>query len=65
MFIIKDLFNKNYYTSKIDEFLAEFDKNHPRLSRSQRLEKEKYAKIFAKRDKVGTYENKPDFWDQF
>lgn len=65
MINIKELLNLTYYTSKIDEFLAEFDKKYPKLSASQRKEKEKYARIFALRDLPEKAENKQTFWDQF
>jgi hypothetical protein len=38
------------YVSEIDQFLQEFDKQHPELSASQRKEKLKYARLNQLRD---------------
>lgn len=65
MINIKELLNLTYYTSKIDEFLSDFDKNNPKISISQRKEKEKYARIFALRDNPEERDAKQDLWDQF
>lgn len=54
-----------YYTSKIDEFLSEFAKNHPKWSASKCQEKEKYARIFALRDNPTKPRQQKDFWDKF
>ena len=60
------IFNLNYYTSKIDEFLMNYDKNHPNLSRSQTHEKKKFKRIAALRDNPHAAEKKPaSGWSQF
>jgi hypothetical protein len=51
MLNIKAFLGLVYYTSNLDEFLAQYAHTHPSLSRSQRKEKEKYARIFALRDR--------------
>lgn len=38
------------YVSPIDQFLNQFDKEHPTLSESQRKEKSKYQRIYFLRD---------------
>lgn len=49
--VIKKLFSKKSgYISQIDIFLQKWDKTHPK-SRSQRVEFEKYQKIYQLRDK--------------
>ncbi len=50
MLNIKAIFGLLYYTSKLDEFLAQYDRHHPTLSISQRKEIAKYAKIGTLRD---------------
>lgn len=65
MQLLKNLFNLTYYTSELDDFLANFDKNHPKLSTSQRKEIEKYTRIFNLRDKPNQTELTQEFWDNF
>lgn len=48
--IIKNLLNLNFYVSELDRFLADYDKAHPDLSKSQRKEFEKYQRIYQFRD---------------
>jgi hypothetical protein len=66
MINIKAWLGLSYFTSALDEFLANFDKSHLKLSASQRLEKEKYARIYQLRDQA-----KPatpptsTIWEQF
>jgi len=62
---LKELFNLTYYTSKLDQFLIDFDKSHPRLSASQLAEKEKYDRIYALRDNANQPEPKTTLWDKF
>jgi len=45
MFSLKKFFNLNYYTSELDEFLAEYTKMHPNMSASQRQEWDNYQLI--------------------
>lgn len=66
MQLLKNFLNLTYYTSEIDDFLAEFDKTHPKLSTSQRKEIEKYTRIYKLR--AGThYQATPvePLWDKF
>ena len=69
MINIKSLLNLDYYTSPLDDFLAEFDKNHPKLSSSQRAEIKKYARIYKLRNDPKPAESKnallDKFWDKF
>lgn len=53
-----------YYTSKLDEFLAKFNRSHPNPSASQRKEIEKYRRIHALRDGTNLPPKK-DFWENF
>ena len=53
----KEKIRKNY-VSPLDEFLNQFDQEHPKLSKSQQKEKEKYARIYRLRDQVSTCEIK-------
>lgn len=54
MINIKTFLGLNYYTSELDEFLTQFNRQHKHLSRSQMQEKEKYARIYQLRDKTET-----------
>lgn len=50
MINIREFLGLGYYTSNLDEFIAEFNKKHHKLSVSQRLEIEMHAGIRALRD---------------
>lgn len=63
--LIKKWFNLGFYMSKLDQFLFAFDKKHPRLSASQRAEKEKYTKLFQCRDNPEVKTSHKTIWDQF
>lgn len=65
MINIKEFLGLLYYTSPLDSFLALFDQEHPRLSASQRKEKEKHARIVKLRDDPHYVEHKDTFWDKF
>lgn len=60
MINIKNFFNLNYYTSQLDLFLEAYRKKHPRLSESQRQEKEKYSRIFKLRDEADASISQPE-----
>jgi hypothetical protein len=47
-----------HFVSKIDQFLAQFDKEHPGLSKSQLKEKAKYQRIYYLRDVANRPEEK-------
>ena len=53
------------FTSKIDEFLNDFDFTHPKLSTSQQAEKQKYDRINDLRDHVKSSQPKSTLWDKF
>lgn len=65
MINIKALLGLSYYISELDEFLSEYDKNHPKLSASQRKEMEKYAKVYKLRDLPEPPLSKDSLWDNF
>lgn len=44
------------YVSPMDQFINQFDNEHPALSKAQLKEKEKYARIYYLRDVA----NRPD-----
>lgn len=62
---IKKFLNLTYYTSEIDQFLSHFRRKHPRLSASQRQEKEKYDRISKLRDCSEQATTHHTFWDKF
>ncbi len=66
MINIKEFLGLTYYTSKLDEFLAEYDRNHPQRSASQHREITKYARIDTLRDDPHAQdrEQKESCWDQ-
>jgi hypothetical protein len=65
MINIKEFLGLDYYTSPLDEFLANFDKSHPKLSASQRKELEKYKRIYALRDRPQEVKVDKPLWDKF
>ena len=65
MFNIKEFLGLAYYTSELDQFLADFDKTHPRASASQHMEIEKYRRILNLRDHASKTSSQKTFWDQF
>lgn len=66
MINLKEFLNLNFYVSKLDQFLTEFDKKHPNLSASQRKEMEKFERIYKLRDDAKASDVKPDtFWKNF
>lgn len=62
---LKEFLNLGYYVSKLDQFLAEYDRAHPKLSPSQQAEKEKYDRIFKLRDDAKAVPSKTVLWDKF
>jgi hypothetical protein len=63
---IKDLLNLNYYTSALDEFLINYDKQHQsNSSATQRYEKTKYARINRLRDNAEVEQDSNSFWQHF
>lgn len=62
---IREFLGLSYYTSGLDDFLAEFDKTHHKMSLSQRNEIKKYNRIFCLRDNAAQHEGKETFWDKF
>lgn len=53
------------YVSEIDQFLANFDKEHPKLSKSQAKEVEKYERIYFLRDTENRPESPKKLWKEF
>jgi len=55
------------YVSEIDQFLAEFDKTHPKLSASQVREIQKAARItrLMKSGTAPAQPEKPEIWEEF
>jgi hypothetical protein len=56
---------QTHYVSGIDQFLQEYDKNHPTLSKSQRKEIEKNLRIARLRDMPAVVESHKKLWDEF
>jgi hypothetical protein len=66
MINLKEFLGLGYYTSELDEFLKNYDKNHPKFSASQRSEIEKYQRIYHLRDDPQAADpKKTTFWDKF
>jgi hypothetical protein len=47
---LKNFKSAKNYVSKVDEFLASFDQQHPQKSLSQQQEITAYQKLFSQRD---------------
>ena len=62
---IKAWLGLSFYTSELDQFLMRFDQTHPKLSKSQHKEKEKYARIHEHRDHETQKQPPTILWDQF
>ena len=62
---LKEFLNLGYYVSQLDQFLAEYDRAHPKLSASQQAEKNKYDRIFKLRDDAKAQPAAVSFWDKF
>lgn len=56
---------KTGFVSEIDQFLQEFDKEHPELSKSQQKEKAKYKKVYYLRDTADRLNELPLLDDWF
>lgn len=68
MINIKEILGLTYYTSKLDQFLSDFNKTHPKLSLSQRAEIAKYENIYRLRDNpsaTAPVNEDQQFWDKF
>ncbi|MBX3708380.1 MAG: hypothetical protein KIT56_01970 [Gammaproteobacteria bacterium] len=65
MINIREFLGLTYYTSTLDEFLNEFDRNNHQISESQKKEIEKYSRIYALRDHSSSSDSKKIFWDNF
>jgi hypothetical protein len=53
------------YTSEIDQFFHEFDKQHPEASKSQKKEQAKYCRIYQLRDTTERLDDNKKLWDGF
>lgn len=65
MINIREFLGLGFYTSELDQFLEEYEKNHPKLTLSQRKEVEKYARIHQLRDNPTQSEKTTDIWEDF
>jgi hypothetical protein len=65
MFNLKEFLGLNYFVSGIDRFLKDYDIHHNKLSHSQKLEKDKYARIYHLRDHAEKNDTKKTFWENF
>ena len=63
--MIKTFLGLDFYTSELDDFLMDFDKRHPQLSRSQRMELDKYKRVYERRDKPEEPSADKSFWAGF
>lgn len=64
--MLRNWLNLNFFVSPLDQFLAGFDKTHPRKSASQRKEIEKYEQIYRLRDNPNARQQAPEtLWDKF
>lgn len=53
------------YVSEIDKFLLEFDKQHPTLSLSQKIEIAKLQRVYRLRDDAKSTDSEKKLWDDF
>jgi hypothetical protein len=53
------------YVSEIDQFLQEFDKQHPDLTKSQQKEQAKYRRIYRLRDTTERPDDTAKLWEGF
>lgn len=66
MNFLKKIFKKKPpYVSPVEQFLLEFDKEHPNLSRSQQAEIKKFSRINYLRDHVVKPDDKNKNWEGF
>lgn len=56
---------KKFYVSKIDQFLAAFDRKRTALSESQKAEIKKHERISRLRDHAGNETGKKEIWEDF
>ncbi len=64
--MLKNWLNLNFFVSKLDQFLMQFDKTHPKKSASQRKEIEKYARIYRLRDNPhAAQQSSETLWEKF
>ena len=53
------------YVSEIDRFLQDYDKKHPKLSKSQQKEIAKLQRVYRLRDDASQAETPSKLWDEF
>lgn len=63
--MMKRWFKLKFYVSGLDRFLQMYRTQHPRLSASQRAEKEKYERLNEQRDNPTISVPKTSFWENF
>lgn len=62
---LKNFLGLAFFSSEIDQFLKKWDKDHPKLSSSQRAEINKYERIYRLRDNAANIPETKTFWDKF
>lgn len=65
MFNLKEFLGLGYYVSSLDEFLTDYDKNHAELSKTQKAEVTKHARVSKFRDQPTPPGVDNAFWDKF
>lgn len=63
--VLKKFLGLAFYVSPLDKFLEAYDKENPKLSPSQKEEKEKYDRIMYLRDNKVHTQPKENFWSKF
>lgn len=64
--LFSKLLNLDFYVSPLDNFLNEYNHSHKELSKSQRKEVNKYARVMELRDNPQAKDTtKANFWDKF
>lgn len=53
------------YVSEIDQFLQQFDKQHPEKTLSQQKEIAKHQRVYSLRDNPDRFETPIKLWDEF
>lgn len=66
MFNLRAFLGLTFYTSELDQFLKNYDKNHPKLTAAQTAEKTKYERIYRLRDKaLNVTKRATSLWERF
>lgn len=62
---IREFLGLTFFTSHIDQFLAQLNQKYRKLSASQKTEADKYQRIFQMRDTNVADTHKQPMWDKF